>query len=38
MNIYVSGSSSGLGKFLLENIPNSKNFIEIKNNINKNFF
>ena len=37
MNIYVSGSSSGLGKFLLENIPNSKKFYRNKkNNINKN--
>ena len=30
MNIYVSGSSSGLGKFLLENIPNSKKFYRNK--------
>ena len=30
MNIYVSGSSSGLGKLLLKNILDSKKFIEKK--------
>lgn len=35
-NIYISGTSSGLGKFLLKKIKNSKKFHRIKkNNINK---
>ena len=37
MNIYISGSSSGLGKFLFKNISNSKKFYRNKrNNIQKN--
>ena len=37
MNIYISGSSTGLGKFLFTNISNSRKFYRNKkNNIQKN--